>query len=355
MIDDLKIKQLVNRNVVLPKDVENKINDAYSIIRKDGMKMKSIKSYRYRKIAVIVLVAIALVSISALPAVRAGISNILNMWSEENDSGIYNALNQGVYQNIEGIYASSNDTKIEVVTVFADTNRIGITIKIDFEENKNVILDVGDGGGFDYNISDQKGKLLYSFARLEDSSLEPFNTEIIHSSNKMYKWDGELYCNILLSSTDSIFENISGIQFNGQLLSINEKSGLKSSWKQYEGQWHLEIPIEQNKDQNNYSANNLEDVIKLNKALSTPFGFVIDYTIINQGADNESLVSGIRIIDEEGNGFEPKQGFSLVNTEEGARLTGFIESSYYNNCEKLVLYCPDGNGDFYEVALSRND
>lgn len=349
------IKELLDRKVILPNEVENKIYDSYSIIRKEGMAMKSKKSYKYRKIAVVAMVAVTFLLVSAVPVVRAGVLNILNMWSNESDRGIDNALNQGVYQNIEGISTSSNGAYIEVITVFADTNRIGITLKINLEENKNLVLDDGNNGGFDYSISDEQGELLYSFARVEDSPLKPFNPHRIRSSDKLYELDGQLYYNILLSATDSVFKDITGIQFDGQLLTLHEKSAFKSSFEKYEGQWNLEIPIEQNKEQYSYTANDLKDVVKINKAISTPFGFVIDYVVLNQGAENERLASGIQIIDEDGNEFVPRQGFGLTGTEEGARLMGFIESPYYNECKTLVLHCPNGDGDFYTVNLRRDD
>lgn len=323
-------KQLVkalNEEKEMPSLVRISLDSTYDRIRTLPKK----KNKSVLKIVAAVCCIVIAGTLASNESVRAGIKTFFNF----NDEGIEKAVNNG-FINETSNSDYDNGIKATLDSYFADSNKIGFSIKLKFEDLKmlsgvdKVSLDYriknGDGEYIVESIPDTKplkGRSQYMCSSIEQNSeFDVKNSEVqydeINESNK----GG-------IPKLENAVIEVETVKF------FKDNTMLKG----IDGTWNLKLnegkPISVNSVE--YKAKNNTSKIEIISAKSSPTSFNIIFAVDGKYEDENTFAGeNMKLLDE--NGKEYKfNGYGMDFKDNKTIVSTNFSLSSYDNIDKLKL------------------
>lgn len=325
-----QLNKLLNEEKEIPNVVRISLDSTYDRIRA----MPKKKNRVVGKIAAAVCCVVILGAMVTNESVRAGIKTFFNF----NDRGVEKAINEG-WINENSSSACDNGIKVTLDSYFADSNKIGLSIKLKFNDSK--ILKGIDKVSLDYRIKNGDGEYIEEFIP-DTKPLKGKNQYISNGSDKDSKIDlenNEVQYDIILESEEGSIPKLENAVVEVETVKFfkNDKKV-----KDIDGIWNLELNGGKSNDINpvEYKVVNNTSKIEIISAKSSPTSFNITFSVDGECIDEKEFRSkDIKLIDENGKEYQSSGYRSELKNNKTVISTNFSLSSY-EDLDKLKLVVP---------------
>lgn len=349
-VDD-EIKNLLNKEELIPISIRNKKEDAFNIIRNmDNKDVKNKKSlFTKKNIAVATAVIVGGIALTS-PI----IANVKDLFFNGRYKGVQTAIENGYEQNVEGAYSQSNGIRLEVIKVVVDPTMINLKFKVSSEDiNKIKKFKYSENRPSinTFNITDDKGRVI-QFYDEEGTGSKPIIDEngkeliILTASDESVdvndKNSGIVYFDIMLNSAEGNFEGIKSLN-----LQTNKIGNLKGDWK-------LDVKFDEimaNNEVVNYITTESNDNIEVLEAKGMATGIKVKF-MVNVPID-ESIMLKAKLVDEDGVEYRTdRPGWMEVdNGKDIVEIT--FEATKFDNLDKFNFVIEDLNGKDEVIELTK--
>lgn len=349
-IDD-QIKNLLNKEEIIPMSIRNKKEEAFNIIRdmesKDTKNKRNLFSKKNIAVATVVIVG-------GITLTSPILANVKNLIFNGRYKGVQTAIDNGYEQNIKGVYSESNGIRLEVIKAVVDQTMINLKFKVSSEDIENIKKFEYDENGPSintFNITDDKGRVI-QFYDEEGTGTKPIIDEngkevwLVSGSDESVdindKSNGNLYFDIMLNSAEG---NLGGIKSLN--LQTNKIANLKGDWK-------LEVKLDKvitDNDALNYVTTGSNDNVEVLEAKGIATGIKVKF-MVNVPID-ESIISKVKLVDEDGVEYKTdRPGWMEVeNGKDIVEIT--FEASKFDNLDKFDFVIEDLNGKDEVIKLTK--
>lgn len=310
----------------IPSIVRASLDSTYDRIRTTPKKKNKV----VWKIAVAVCCVVISGAMVTNESVRASIKTFFNF----NDKGVEKAVNEGfVNENSSSVY--DNGIKVTLDSYFADSNKIGLSLKLKFNDSK--MLKGIDKVSLDYRIKNGNGEYIKEF--IPDTKPLRGKSEYISGGGGGSKIDlenNEVQYDVILESNEGSIPKLENAVVEVETVNFfkNDKK-----FKGIDGIWNLEL----NKGKSNavnsveYKVENNASKIEIISAKSSPTSFNVTFAIDEKYIDEKRFrTKNIKLIDESGQEYESSDYSCKSKDNKKVIATNFSLSSY-DNVDKLKL------------------
>lgn len=325
-----QLNKLLNEEKEIPNVVRISLDSTYDRI----LAMPKKKNRVVGKIAAAVCCVVILGAMVTNESVRAGIKTFFNF----NDRGVEEAINEG-WINENSSSACDNGVKVTLDSYFADSNKIGLSVKLKFNDSK--ILKGIDKVSLDYRIKNGDGQYIEEFIP-DTKPLKGKNQYISNGSDKDSKIDlenNEVQYDVILESEEGSIPKLENAVVEVETVKFfkNDKKV-----KDIDGIWNLELNGGKSNDINpvEYKVVNNTSKIEIISAKSSPTSFNITFSVDGECIDEKEFRSkDIKLIDENGKEYQSSGYRSELKNNKTVISTNFSLSSY-EDLDKLKLVVP---------------
>lgn len=323
-------KQLVkalNEEKEMPSLVRISLDNTYDRIRTLPKK----KNKSVLKIAAAVCCIVIAGTLASNESVRASIKTFFNF----NDEGIEKAVNKG-FINENGNSAYDNGITVTLDSYFADSNKIGFSIKLKFEDSK--MLNGVDKVSLDYRIKNGDGE--YVVESIPDTKhLKGKNQYISSAIEKNSEFDlknSEVQYDGINESNDGCIPNLENAVIEVETVKFFKDNKML---KGIDGKWNLELNEGKTISVNSveYKAKNNSSNIEILSAKSSPTSFNITFGVDGKYEDENTFgEENMMLIDESGKEYK-FNGYSMDLRGNKTIISTNFSLSSYDNVSKLKL------------------
>ncbi|MGL4849037.1 MAG: DUF4179 domain-containing protein [Clostridium sp.] len=350
---DDEIKDLLNKEEVVPMSVKNKKEEAFNIIRvmeRKDMKKKSL----FNKKSVAIAAAVVIGSITLSSPILAEVKELI---FNGRYKGVQTAISNGYEQNIEGVYSESNGIRLEVINAVADPTMIKLKFKLSSEDIKKI-------KEFEYvekeasintfNIKDDKERVLQFYDKNEGRGGKP----VIDEKGKEV-WlisGGDEAVDVTDIDNGNIFFEIMLASSEGNLKEIKELNLQTNEIANLTGNWNLNIKLDEamvNSEVVNYVVDKENDIVEVIEAKGMATGLKVKFRI-NIPVD-ETIISQVKLVDKKGTEYRSERiaNMGIVDGKDIVEMT--FEASKFENLDKFDLVVEDLNGKDEVVKLIKKE
>lgn len=325
-----QLNKLLNEEKEIPNVVRISLDSTYDRIRA----MPKKKNRVVGKIAAAVCCVVILGAMVTNESVRAGIKTFFNF----NDRGVEKAINEG-WINENSSSACDNGIKVTLDSYFADSNKIGLSVKLKFNDSK--ILKGIDKVSLDYRIKNGDGQYIEEFIP-DTKPLKGNNQYISNGSDKDSKIDlenDEVQYDVILESEQGSIPKLENAVVEVETVKFFKNN---KKVKDIDGIWNLELNGGKSNDINpvEYKVVNNTSKIEIISAKSSPTSFNITFSVDGECIDEKEFRSkDIKLIDENGKEYQSSGYRSELKNNKTIISTNFSLSSY-EDLDKLKLVVP---------------
>lgn len=329
MKDDFEkeIIKALNEEKEIPKEVRMSLDSTYDRIRTLPKK----KNKAVLKIAVAVCCIAILGTLFSSESVRASIKTFFKF----NDKGVEKAVNEG-YVNQNGNSAYDNGVNFTLNSYFVDSNKIGLSIKIKFDDSKT--LKEIDSVSLDYRIKNGNGEYIEEHI-VDTKPLKGKNKYIssIKENNSGVDFvNNEVQYDVILESNKGEIPNLENAVIEVETVKLFKNDKVING---IDGIWSLEFnkgkaisanPVE-------YKAKKNGSKIEIISAKSSPTSFNINLSVDGKYEDeNTFCMENMKLIDQNGEEYICDGYSSEIKNNKTIISTNFPLSNF-NNVDKLKL------------------
>ncbi|OOM14590.1 DUF4179 domain-containing protein [Clostridium saccharobutylicum] len=322
-----QLNKILNEEKEIPSVVRISLDSTYDRIRA----MPKKKNRVVGKIAAAVCCVVILGSMVTNESVRAGIKTFFDF----NDRGVEKAINEGAI-NENSSSACDNGVEVTLDSYFADSNKIGLSIMLKFNDSK--ILKGIDKVSLDYRIKNGDGKYIEEF--IPDTKLLKGKKQYISNVNdrnsKIDLENNEVQYDVILESEEGAIPKLENAVV--EVESVKFFKNYKKV-KDIDGIWNLELNGGKSNDINpvEYKAVNNTSKIEIISAKSSPTSFNITFSVDGECIDEkEFMIKDIKLVDENGKEYQSNGYSSELKNNKTIISTNFSLSSY-EDLDKLKL------------------
>jgi len=333
-------KELENelRKVVeVPIVVRKSLDNAYELIKNKRKKKKNLWKRGIVAACCLIMVGTLLTN----EKVKAMISPFLNF----NDKGIERSVKEGLVQINSG---SSVDKKIKISldSYFYDSNKLGLSFKLKFDDIKLLKGDI-DRIGLFYSVKNGNGEYISE----NTSGEKPIKgkgeiVELTFEKNPIMDFkNGEVQYDVVLESSKGNIPKLENANIQVESVNIFYKETYEDFYKEVndklkaiDGTWNIAINNKQEKVNNvEYVAPNNKSKIEILSAKASPTSFNLKFAI-NTIFKNKKLffIESIKLVDEKGMEYE-FNGWDLEEKEGKTIISTNLPVSSYENLNKYKL------------------
>lgn len=323
-------KQLIkvlNEEKEIPSIVRMSLDSTYDRIRTLPKKKNKV----VWKIAAAVCCVVISGAMVTNESVRASLRTFFNF----NDKGVEKAVNEGfINENSKSAY--DNGIKVTLDSYFADSNKIGLSFKLKFDDSK--ILKGIDKVSLDYRIKNGNGE--YIEESIPDTkSLKGKNQYISSGSGSDSKIDltnNEVQYDVILESNKGSIPKL-----ENAVVEVETVKFLKNDkkFKGIDGIWNLELNEGKSNAVNSveYKVENNTSNIEIISAKSSPTSFNVTFAIDGKYINEKKFKpKNMKLIDENGKEYQ-SSGYSHESKDEKLIIATNFPLSSYDNVDKLKL------------------
>lgn len=322
-----QLAKALNEEKEMPSIVRMSLDSTYDRIRTLPKK----KNKAIWKIAAAVCCILISGALASNESVRASIKTFFNF----NDKGIEKAVNEGfINENSSSVY--DNGIKVTLESYFADSNKIGLSIKLKFDDSK--ILKGIDKVSLDYRIKNGDGEYIKEFIP-DTKPLKGKKQYMSNGSEKNSDLDlknNEVQYDVILESNEGSIPKLENAIIEVETVKFF-KDNIKI--KGIDGVWNLEL----NKgasiatDLAEYKAKNNSSKIEIISAKSSPTSFNITFAVDGKYEDENTFAGeNMKLIDEEGTAYK-FSGYSMDFKDNKTIISTNFSLSSYDKVNKLKL------------------
>lgn len=325
-----QLNKILNEEKEIPSVVRISLDRTYDRIRAVPKKKNRVVG----KIAAAVCCVVILGAMVTNESVRAGIKTFFDF----NDKGVEKAINEG-WINENSSSVCDNGVEVTLDSYFADSNKIGLSVKLKFNDSK--ILKGIDKVSLDYRIKNGDGQYIEEFIS-DTKPLKGKNQYISNVNDKDSKIDlenNEVQYDVIFESEEGSIPKLENavVEVESVKLFKNNKKV-----KDIDGIWNLELNGGKSNDSNpvEYKVVNNESKIEIISAKSSPTSFNITFSVDGECIDEkEFMIKDIKLIDQNGKEYQSSGYSSELKNNKTIISTNFPLSSY-GDLDKLKLVVP---------------
>ena len=323
-------KQLIkvlNEKKEIPSIVRMSLDSTYDRIRTSPKKKNKV----VWKIATVVCCIVISGALASNESVRASIKTFFNF----NDKGVEKAVNEG-FINENSISAYDNGIKVTLESYFADSNKIGLSFKLKFDDSK--ILNGIDKVSLDYRIKNGNGE--YIEESIPDTKpLKGKSQYISNGSEKNSELDlknNEVQYDVILESNEGSIPRLENAVVEVETVKFfkNDKK-----FKGIDGIWNLELNGGKSNAVNSveYKVENNTSKIEIISAKSSPTSFNVTFAVDGEYKDENRFSSkNMKLTNENGKEYQ-SSGYSMESKDNKTIIATNFPLSSYDNIDKLKL------------------
>lgn len=351
---DNQIKDLLNKEEVIPNSVRNKKEEAFDMIRNMENNEVKVKRSLFSKKNIAIATVVILGGISLTTPILANVKDLI---FNGRYKGVQTAIDNGYEQNVEGIASESNGINIEVIKVIADPTMMNLKFKVSSDDIKKIseFKYTENGPSINtFNITDDRNRVIQFYDE------EGTGTKPIIDENGKEVWlvsggdesvdisdidNGNIYFDIMLNSSEG---NLAGIK--SLSLQTNQIANLKGNWK-------IDVEFDEmmtTNDEINYITIESNDKVEVLEATGMATGIKVRFKV-NTPID-ESIISKVKLVDE--NGVEYKSDRpGMMKVEDGKDIVEItFEASKFDNIDKFdfVVENLDNTDEIVKLVKQNN-
>ena len=264
-------------------------------------------------------------------SVRASIKTFFNF----NDKGVEKAVNEG-YVNQNGNSAYDNGVNITLNSYFVDSNKIGFSIKLKFDDSE--ILKEIDKVSLDYRIKDGNGEYIEEYIP-DTKPLKGKNKYISGIKEKNSEVDfvnNEVQYDVILESNKGQIPNLENAVLEVETVKLFKDykvvNGIDGIWSLgfNQGKAISDSPVE-------YKAKKNESKIEIISAKSSPTSFNINFSVDGKYEDENTFsMENMKLIDQNGEEYKC-DGYSCNMKDSKKTVSTNFPLSNFDNVDKLKL------------------
>lgn len=349
-----QIKDLLNKEEVIPNSVRNKKEEAFDMIRNMENNEVKVKRSLFSKKNIAIATVVILGGISLTTPILANVKDLI---FNGRYKGVQTAIDNGYEQNVEGIASESNGINIEVIKVIADPTMMNLKFKVSSDDIKKIseFKYTENGPSINtFNITDDRNRVIQFYDE------EGTGTKPIIDENGKEVWlvsggdesvdisdidNGNIYFDIMLNSSEG---NLAGIK--SLSLQTNQIANLKGNWK-------IDVEFDEmmtTNDEINYITIESNDKVEVLEATGMATGIKVRFKV-NTPID-ESIISKVKLVDE--NGVEYKSDRpGMMKVEDGKDIVEItFEASKFDNIDKFdfVVENLDNTDEIVKLVKQNN-
>ncbi|MFT5871940.1 MAG: hypothetical protein ACI8WT_000864 [Clostridium sp.] len=283
--------------------------------------------------------------------VKAMISPFLNF----NDQGIERSVKEGLVQ-VNSSSAVDKNIKISLDSCFYDSNKMGISFKLKFDDIKLLKGDIEKIGLF-YSIKNGDGEYITEFTSGE-KPLKGKQNVIGSFSEKnpiMDLKNGEVQYDVVLESNKGNIPKLKDAVIEVESVNFFYKESYEDffienndNFKAIDGTWNLAISNKQEQIKYvEYMAPSNKSKIEILSAKASPTSFNIKFAIDTIFKNSKLFfIENIKLVNEKGEEYE-SQGWDLEEKDGKTIISTNIPVSSYENVNKYKLIF----SNIYEAIL----
>ncbi|MGL5507949.1 MAG: DUF4179 domain-containing protein [Paraclostridium sp.] len=351
---DNQIKDLLNKEEVIPNSVRNKKEEAFDMIRNMENNEVKVKRSLFSKKNIAIATVVILGGISLTTPILANVKDLI---FNGRYKGVQTAIDNGYEQNVEGIASESNGINIEVIKVIADPTMMNLKFKVSSDDIKKIseFKYTENGPSINtFNITDDRNRVIQFYDE------EGTGTKPIIDENGKEVWlvsggdesvdisdidNGNIYFDIMLNSSEGNLEGIKSLS-----LQTNQIANLKGNWK-------IDVELDEmmtTNDEINYITIESNDKVEVLEATGMATGIKVRFKV-NTPID-ESIISKVKLVDE--NGVEYKSDRpGMMKVEDGKDIVEItFEASKFDNIDKFdfVVENLDNTDEIVKLVKQNN-
>lgn len=284
------------------------------------------------KIAVAVCCVVISGSMVTNESVRASIKTFFNF----NDKGIEKAVNEG-FINENSISAYDNGIKVILESYFADSNKMGLSFKMKFDDSK--MLKGMDTVSLDYRIKNGNGD--YIMEDIPDTKTLKGKNQYISSLNeknsKLDLKNNEVQFDVILESNEGSIPKLENAVIEVETVKFFKNNKMI---KGIDGIWNVELNVEKSNVVNSveYKSENNASKIEIISAKANPTSFNIIFAVDDEYIDFKKFSTrNMKLIDENGKEYQSSSGYSQESNDNKTIIATNFSLSSYDNVDKLKL------------------
>lgn len=327
----------LQKETEMPDVVRKSLDDVYYLIENKSKRKKGL----WKKGVVAACCLLMLGTLLTNEKVKAMISPFLSF----NDKGIEMAIKEDFVQ-VNSSSAVDKNIKISLDSCFYDSNKIGLSFKLKFDDVKLLKGDIEKIGLF-YSIKNGDGEYIVEFISPE----KPFKGkqsiigEIIEKNPIMDLKKGEVQYDVVLDSNKGNIPKLKDAKIEIESVNFFYKETYQDffienndNFKAIDGTWDLAISNKQEQIKYvEYVAPNNKSKIEILSAKSSPTSFNIKFAINTIFKNNKLfLIENIKLVNEKGEKYE-SQGWDLEEKDGKTIISTNIPVSSYKNVNKYKL------------------
>ncbi|MGL4796526.1 MAG: DUF4179 domain-containing protein [Paraclostridium sp.] len=351
---DNQIKDLLNKEEVIPNSVRNKKEEAFDMIRNMENNEVKVKRSLFSKKNIAIATVVILGGISLTTPILANVKDLI---FNGRYKGVQTAIDNGYEQNVEGIASESNGINIEVIKVIADPTMMNLKFKVSSDDIKKIseFKYTENGPSINtFNITDDRNRVIQFYDE------EGTGTKPIIDENGKEVWlvsggdesvdisdidNGNIYFDIMLNSSEGNLEGIKSLS-----LQTHQIANLKGNWK-------IDVELDEmmtTNDEIKYITIESNDKVEVLEATGMVTGIKVRFKV-NTPID-ESIISKVKLVDE--NGVEYKSDRpGMMKVENGKDIVEItFEASKFDNIDKFdfVVENLDNTDEIVKLVKQNN-
>ncbi|MGE7093723.1 DUF4179 domain-containing protein [Lysinibacillus sp. NPDC048646] len=325
-----ELKHIMNEEKEMPVKVRESLDQSYAIIRAKSQKKKG--NLIWKRIATVACALIVTCVVLTNEQVMAGIHAFFNF----GDKGVNRAVTEGFTQEDNSI-ATDQNIKITLERHFSDTNKIGMSFQLVFEDP--AVLNNISEISMDYRLKNGDGEYIEEF--LPDT--KPLKGDNSYMSGLDYHTSildsrtGQVQFDVLMDSHKGIIPALKDAMIEIESINLFYSIG---ELKKIDGTWHL--PVDNTfKDQTNsiieYVMNDTSSIIHVSSAKANPTSTNVIFSVNDIYQNENTFAHHMKIVDEDGNEYQSNSGFSMEIKNNKTIISTNFPITSYNNSKKLIF------------------
>lgn len=318
---------VLNEEKEMPSVVRASIDNSYARIRSVSKKKNKVGL----KIAAAVCCVVISGAMLTSKSVRASIRTFFNF----NDKGVERAVEQG-FSNESSSLAVDKSIKISLKSYFADSNKMGLSFRIKFDDAQILKGKIDDFSLF-YRIKNGNGEYIAELIP-DTKPLKGVNRYISSTNGKVSELDltnNEVQYDEILESNEGIIPKLENTVVEIESVNIFYNTGRKN----IEGKWNLELnglkPSTVNSVE--FKVKDNTSKIEIISAKSNPTSFNVTFAVAGKYEDENTFAGkNMKLIDDKGKEYM-SSGYGMDHKNNKTIISTNFPVSSYENADKFKL------------------
>ena len=324
---DKELEKIMTEEKEIPEHVRKRLDSTYNMIQVQAKRKKNRSIWK--RVAAAACALLIAATVLTNEQVRAGINDFFIF----GDKGIERALFEGFSQENNSTDTDQN-VSITLKRNFGDDNKIGMSFQLAFED-PSILGNGVTAVSMDYRI--KNGDDVYIVEFIPDTKTLKGNggyaSGLADQNPIIGVKTGVVQYDVIVESNKGELPSLKDAVVEIESINIFREGNLQK----IDGKWDLPVS---NQEMNKpiimyeYVTNDSSSLIQVTSARANPTSFNLKFTVNQVFEDDSPFVFTMKIIDEEGNEYEP-DGFSIETRDNQTYISTNFPVTSYENADKL--------------------